>query len=70
MRLEPTWVSASCDKPRLILGKLRTKGPMRPRQISRSCFQLTAPALDNALNWLEDRNLVVFRLDGWVQAVN
>lgn len=58
------------DESRRILEKLRTKGPMRPRQISRSCFQLTAPARDNALNWLEDRNLVVFRSDGLVQAVS
>lgn len=58
------------DNQRRILEKLRTKGPMRPRQISRSCYQLTAPDRDNALNWLEERNLVFFRPDGLIQAVN
>ncbi|MCB1064282.1 MAG: helix-turn-helix transcriptional regulator [Verrucomicrobiae bacterium] len=58
------------DRPRLILEKLRVKGPMTPREISRSCFQMTASARDHALNWLQERELVVFRRDGLVQAVN
>jgi hypothetical protein len=57
------------DKPRLILEKLRIKGPMKPREISRSCYQMTASARDHALNWLRERNFVVFRPDGKVQAV-
>lgn len=58
------------DRQRLILEKLRVKGPMRPREISRSCYRMKASARDQALKWLREREMVVFRDDGVVQAVN